>query len=332
MTKKLVVTCYRAQYVVRMHLYPQFRPRRDLVKEFGEWAVVTGSTDGIGKAYAMELAQHGVSIILVSRSVDRLKKVASEIESFYGVKTHIIAADFSQGADIYQDISTGLEGLEIGMLVNNVGAMDYPQCFLEMDAERIRQLININIGAVTMMTKLVLPQMVERKRGLVVNVSSGTSIHPSPQLAVYSACKTYVDVFSQALQYEYKDRGITVQTLLPSYVATKMADFGETMPRSRFLIPSASVYAKHAVASIGLSNRTAGYWPHAIQSWIAKQIPRDTWMWGADILNSALRRQALVRKKMKVVKSSSKNRLGGKSPTPQGGHMPSEASSTSPSA
>ncbi|XP_788968.2 inactive hydroxysteroid dehydrogenase-like protein 1 [Strongylocentrotus purpuratus] len=314
-TKKVIVTCYRVQYVIRMHLYPKLRPKRDLVKEFGEWAVVTGSTDGIGKAYAMELAHHGVNIILISRSNEKLRKVASEIESFYGVKTHVIKADFSLGSEIYEDISTKLQGMQIGILVNNVGAMDYPQLFLEMDADRIRQLININIGAATMMTKLVLPQMVERKCGVVVNVSSGTSIHPSPQLALYSACKTYVDVFSQALEYEYKDYGIIVQTLLPSYVATKMADFGETMPRSRFLIPSAAVYAKHAVASIGIANRTAGYWPHAVQSWIARQIPRNTWMWGANILNSALRRQAEVRRKLKIVKSSSKGKLASKSPT-----------------
>ncbi|XP_041466532.1 inactive hydroxysteroid dehydrogenase-like protein 1 isoform X1 [Lytechinus variegatus] len=314
-TKKAIFTCYRVQYVVRMHFYPKLRPKRDFVREFGEWAVVTGSTDGIGKAYAKELARNGVNIILISRSAEKLKKVATEIESFYGVKTHVIKADFSLGSDIYDDISTKLQDMQIGILVNNVGAMDFPQLFLEMDADRIRRLININIGAATMMTKLVLPQMVGRRRGVVVNVSSGTSIHPSPQLALYSACKTYLDVFSQALEYEYRNHGIIVQTLLPSYVATKMADFGETMPRSRFLIPSADVYAKNAVASIGIANRTAGYWPHAVQSWIARQIPRDVWLWGANILNSALRRQYEVRRKLKVVKSSSRGRLATKSPT-----------------
>ncbi|XP_072163044.1 inactive hydroxysteroid dehydrogenase-like protein 1 [Diadema setosum] len=314
-SKKLITTCYRMQYIARMHLYPQIRPKRNLVKEYGPWAVVTGSTDGIGKAYAMELAQYGVNIVLISRSSERLKKVASEIESLYNVQTKVIKADFSQGAEIYPDIAAHLDGIEVGILVNNVGAMDYPQYFLEMAAERVWQLININIGAATLMTNLILPQMVERKKGVVVNISSGASIHPSPQLAVYSACKTYLDYFSQALQYEYKDHGIIVQSLLPSYVATKMADFGSTVPHSRFLIPSASVYAKHAVASIGISSRTAGYWPHAVQSWIANHIPRDTWMWGASTLNSALRRQALIRKKLKIGKSGSKNKLSEKTPT-----------------
>ncbi|XP_071511313.1 inactive hydroxysteroid dehydrogenase-like protein 1 [Diadema antillarum] len=112
--------------------------------------VVTGSTDGIGKAYAMELAQYGVNIVLISRSSERLKKVASEIESLYNVQTKVVKADFSQGAEIYPDIAAHLDGIEVGILVNNVGAMDYPQYFLEMAAERVWQLIYINIGAATL--------------------------------------------------------------------------------------------------------------------------------------------------------------------------------------
>ncbi|XP_002733500.1 inactive hydroxysteroid dehydrogenase-like protein 1 [Saccoglossus kowalevskii] len=288
--KKTVTTVLGIHDAIKVHLAARVRKNQHFVNCFGPWAVVTGSTDGIGRAYAQELASHGVNIILISRSMEKLKKVAKDIESTFGVKTFVIKADFSKGSEIYDVISQQIKDKEIGILVNNVGVYDYPQYFVDVSMDRLWQLININIAAATMMTHLVLPQMVERGKGAIVNMSSNTALHPTPQMTVYAATKTYLDYFSRSLQYEYKDHGITVQSLLPSYVATRMTEYTDGSPA--LLIPSAGVYARHAVSTLGVTSRTTGYWPHTLQLWVSTMLPEWFWMWGSSRLNSAIRRKA----------------------------------------
>ncbi|XP_013784109.2 inactive hydroxysteroid dehydrogenase-like protein 1 [Limulus polyphemus] len=103
-------------------------------KRYGSWAVVTGGTDGIGKAYCREFAKRGLNIIIISRSLDKLKTTAEELEKDFGVATGIIQADFTEiSRDLYTEIKEQLEDKEIGILVNNVGVMyDYPSYFLEV--------------------------------------------------------------------------------------------------------------------------------------------------------------------------------------------------------
>ncbi|KAJ0056505.1 hypothetical protein NL108_008352, partial [Boleophthalmus pectinirostris] len=172
---------------------------------------VTGATDGIGKAYAEELARRGFSIVLISRSQDKLDDVAKAVESKYGVQTKTIAADFSS-VDIYSNIEDGLRGLEIGVLVNNVGiSYSYPEFFLRIPNLNsfIDTMVNINIVSVCQMTDVT--QCNSRKKGAILNLSSASGMHPLPLLTVYSASKAFVDYFSQGLQAEYKSKGVIIQ-------------------------------------------------------------------------------------------------------------------------
>ncbi|XP_072230673.1 hydroxysteroid (20-beta) dehydrogenase 2 isoform X2 [Leuresthes tenuis] len=236
------------------------------IRTFGQWAVVTGATSGIGKAYASEFAQRGLDVVLIGRSDYKLQMAAKEIENKFGRKTRTIQVDFTDGCCIYPAIAKELRGLEIGILVNNVGmtCTEHFAYFLEIpDAEQtITQIINCNMLSVPQMTRLVLPDMLERGTGLIINISSEMGSRPQPLLALYSASKAFVSYFSQCLCAEYKSKGITVQCVAPLMVSTNMT---HNMKVNR-LVKSASGFVREAVNTVGHSSYSSGCLSHALQS------------------------------------------------------------------
>ena len=170
-----------------------FRPSKNL-KKYGYWALVTGSTDGIGKAYAFELAKKGLNLILVGRNPSKLEDVSSEIKSKFG-KTQIKKVVFDLSGDLSEGvkkISEAIEGLDVGILINNAGvSYQYARFFHEVDDQLLNSLIKVNVEGTTRVTQAVLPPMVKRKRGAIVNIGSGAAIViPSdPLYAVYAATK-----------------------------------------------------------------------------------------------------------------------------------------------
>ncbi|XP_061449678.1 inactive hydroxysteroid dehydrogenase-like protein 1 [Rhineura floridana] len=268
--------------LIRLHFIPRLISRADLVKLYGSWAIVTGCTSGIGKSYAKELASRGVNIILISWNKETLEAFAKEIEDSYKVETAVIVADFSRGREICPAIKKALMDKEAGILVNSVGVFyDHPDYFTNLTEDKIWDLININIGAANMMVHMVLPGMLRRKKGAIVNVSSLSCCHPTPLMAAYSASKAYLDHFSRALHYEYAPKGIFVQSLTPSFISTNLTKFSSTLTKKSFFVPSADEYAHHAVTTLGLSKRTTGYWPHSILFLFAQYLPEWLWAWGA---------------------------------------------------
>ncbi|XP_068428782.1 very-long-chain 3-oxoacyl-CoA reductase-B [Clinocottus analis] len=238
--------------------------------QLGKWAVVTGATDGIGKAYAQQLARKGFAMVLISRSQQKLDDVAKSLSGKCDVETRTIAVDFSD-RDIYSKIENGLAGLEIGILVNNVGiSYSYPEYFLKVpDLDQfIDTLINVNITSVCQMTRIVLPRMVEKNRGAILNISSASGMYPVPLLTVYSASKAFVDFFSRGLQAEYKSRGIIIQSVLPFFVATKLSGIKKpTLDK-----PTPRRYVTAQLNTVGLQDQTNGYLPHAIMGWVTTAL------------------------------------------------------------
>ncbi|XP_067934952.1 very-long-chain 3-oxoacyl-CoA reductase-like isoform X2 [Watersipora subatra] len=228
-------------------------------KKLGSWAVVTGATDGIGKAYAIALAKKGANIVLISRTASKLDAVAEEISAVANVQTKCITADFSGGVDIYGSIYKDLEGLDIGILINNVGmSYEYPEYLHQVPNrdETFDRMLHINIFSVTFMTTMILPQMVAKRKGAIVNIGSA-SCFGFPLLTVYAASKAYVDSFSKNLAVEYADKGITVQSIYPFLVSTKMS---RTKPN--FTAPPAQKFADSALSTLGLEPATTGYFAH----------------------------------------------------------------------
>lgn len=233
------------------------------LKEMGSWAVVTGATDGIGKAYAKALAKKGLNVVLISRTRSKLEDVAKEIEAESKVQTRIVTADFTSGPEIYEGIRTQTADLEVGILVNNVG-MSYanPEYYLALpDQEKfINSVVTCNIFSVTRMCGLFLPGMVERRKGVVINISSLSAVIPAPLLTVYAASKAFVDKFSDDLATEYAHHGITVQSVLPGPVATNMSK----IRRPTWMSCAPNTFVSSALATLGIARHTTGYYPHSL--------------------------------------------------------------------
>ncbi|XP_062857357.1 very-long-chain 3-oxoacyl-CoA reductase-A [Trichomycterus rosablanca] len=269
-----------------------------LSPKLGKWAVVTGATDGIGKSYAEELARRGFSVMLISRSQEKLDDVARSLESLYNVETKTVAIDFGQN-DIYSKIETALAEIEIGILVNNVGvSYPYPEFFLHIPdlSLFIDNMINVNITSVCHMTRLVLPRMEARAKGVILNISSASGMYPVPLLTVYSATKVFVDFFSRGLQAEYKSKGIIIQSVLPFFVATKMTKIRKpTLDK-----PLPDRYVASELTTVGLQDQTNGYFPHAVMGWVTTVLaPIRVVIYFAMRMNKAQRSGYLRRRKLR---------------------------------
>jgi len=236
------------------------------IKKYGSWAVVTGANTGIGRVYALELALKGYNIVLVARNREKLEVTAKEIQDVHRVQTRIIVIDLSDAhVDNYLPVQAQLQGLDIGILVNNagIGPSDPMVEFLSnpTDAQGCIDQINVNVSGYVMMTRIVLPAMVVKKNGLIINISSVNGDIASPKAALYSATKGFSAFFSQALHDEYKDKGITVQCVMPGPVLTKMV---QTSEKEVFTCVKTEDYVPAALAQVGLRSVTYGHWKHAL--------------------------------------------------------------------
>jgi len=259
------------------NLYKYYlRPTPKLTK-FGKYAIVTGATDGIGKAYAFALAKRGMSLILISRTESKLQDVAKEIDSknYKNIeKTKYIVCDYStfDESTVRERIAKELSPYinDVGILVNNVGqSYRYPRYFHELPNEEITSLLTMNIHSTVYMTKLVLDAMVtNKKRGHVLNLSSASAEYTMPLLAEYAAAKMFVERFSESINAEYASRGITVQCQVPFYVATKLAKM-----RKSVMVPTAEEYVDMAMRWVGYAGVVSPYWLHAVQGWVMKMLP-----------------------------------------------------------
>jgi 17beta-estradiol 17-dehydrogenase / very-long-chain 3-oxoacyl-CoA reductase len=243
---------------------------------YGKWAVITGSTDGIGKGYAKELARRGMNVFLISRSQSKLEETAKEIREHStskNVEVRTLAFDFSANTvQAYDVIKQALNGLEVGVLVNNVGvSYDCPDYFDSYSGGEkfCKMMIDVNCSSLVEMTYIVLPQMIKRQKGVIINLSSAAAFSPLPLLSLYSATKTFVRFFTHGLIGEYADKGIVFQSVHPYYVATKMSK----IKRASWFAPDPTYYAQSALNTVGIENETTGCLSHAIQHAILELIP-----------------------------------------------------------
>jgi len=184
-------------------------------------ALITGASFGIGLELARIFAREGHNLVLVARSADKLRQLASELEKAYSTRSLILAADLSEpGAAAYVLDQTTRANIAVDILVNNAGFGQYG-FFAESDLEECLRQIQLNVTTLTHLTRLYLPEMLERKEGRILNVASTAAFQPGPLMAVYFATKAYVLHLSEALANELEGTGVTVTCLCPGATATE---------------------------------------------------------------------------------------------------------------
>lgn len=216
--------------------------------------LITGASSGIGKEIANIHAEKGGDLVIVARSKDKLEKLKTELESKHSVKVMVIVKDLGlpeAPKEIYDEVKKA--GIQIDYLVNNAGFGGLGK-FHERDWTQDLAMINLNIVALTALTRLFLPDFVKRNSGKILNVSSTASLMPGPLQAVYYASKAYVTSFSNAIAEELHDTNITVTTLMPGATET---EFGRVSGMDKTSMFQRTANAR-SVAEDGYNGMLAG--------------------------------------------------------------------------
>ncbi len=186
-------------------------------------ALITGASAGIGLEFARVFADHQYDLLLVARRRDTLEAVAGKLEGRFGISANVYAADLSISEAPQQIFDfTQNEGIAVEVLVNNAG-FGVGGAFSETDLNRELDEIQVNITALTHLTKLFLPQMIKRRSGRILQVASTAGFQPGPLMSVYYATKAYVVSFSQALSEELRHSGVSVTALCPGSTHSEFA-------------------------------------------------------------------------------------------------------------
>ena len=240
-------------------------------------ALITGASGGIGYELALLLARDGFDCILVARSRDKLDELAARLESEFRVKTLVVARDLSKPTavdEIYEEVSAA--SMSIDVLVNNAGFPVYGR-FVDTDWQAELDMLQVNVVALTALTKLFVRGMVERRNGRILNLASTAAFVPGPLVAVYYASKAYVLSFSQALANELQGTGVTVTALAPGPTRTGFQKRG-VMEDSR-LVRGQIADAK-SVAAAGYRGMMRGKtivipgFSNKLIPWVARVSPR----------------------------------------------------------
>ena len=196
----------------------------------GKTAVITGASSGIGLDYAREFAKRGANLVLVARRDDLLKHAASELGQNHGVKVDTIALDLSTlGAGQQLLDALGKLGVETDILVNNAGFGTSGR-LKDENRERVRQEVVLNVATLVDLTTAVLPSLLAKNSGAIINIASTAAFQPVPGMAVYAATKAFVLSFTSAVWGEIAGSGVRVLAVCPGATATEFFDIAGAKP------------------------------------------------------------------------------------------------------
>ena len=264
--------------------------------------MVTGASDGLGKEFALQLARGGFNIVLVSRTASKLTVLADEIASKTpGVQTKTLSMDFAQNLDTdYEKLKELVESLDIAVLVNNVGrSHNIPTPFALTPEEEVKDIVTINCHGTLRVTQLIVPGMIQRRRGLILTLGSFAGLLPTPLLATYSGSKAFLQFWSSALGSELAPYGITVDFVQAYLIVSAMSK----IRRASATIPDPRSFVKAALSKIGRSGgsptyayTSSPYWTHGLMAWFLTCVtgPMNEFVVGQNRgFHEAIRKRAL---------------------------------------
>jgi hypothetical protein len=215
------------------------------LKQYEGWALITGASAGIGREFARAIAKHGVNCVLVARRKDRLEALAEELHDAHGVECMPIALDLSVDGCV-DELMEIVGETPIGILVNNAG-FGHSGEFVTRDPERLAAMVKLNCLTPVMLTRAILPEMVDRKTGAVIIVASLAGFVGTPYESVYGATKAFDLSLGEALYEELKRKGVDVISLCPANTATEFFE-AEGLPDETIkLATRMSASADHVV-------------------------------------------------------------------------------------
>ncbi len=236
-------------------------------------ALVTGASSGIGSSIARELALYGMDLFLTGRNASRLDQLANDLKAL-GVNVQTLALDLNAGS--LEVLMKQLEGKDLDVVVNNAG-FGWSGAFAEMPEERAQAMLSLNIEVLTLLTRKLLPQLLKRGAGRILNVASTAAFSPCPTLAVYAATKSYVLSFSEALSTELHGTGVSVTALCPGATKTRFAETA-SMDVAKFSrsAMTADEVARQGVKALlkGKRSLVTGA-PNALMAFLTRLIPRS---------------------------------------------------------
>ncbi|CRG94523.1 steroid dehydrogenase, putative [Plasmodium gallinaceum] len=247
------------------------------LKNYGNTVIITGCTDGIGKSLTYSLIKQNVNLLLISRNENELVKIKKDLlekNPNYKGNIDILTFDYNKNNfSSYKIIEDKIKNLDIGILINNVG-ISYPNplYYHEMDTELIEQLVNVNLLSSYFMTKLVLPIMIKKKKGLILFTSSGvTALHSSPLYTIYGSVKEAICSFANSLS-----NNIEIQCHIPLFIVTKLSK----IKKPSLFVPTSDKYAENAIQKMREGNIlyykviSSPYFFHRIQICLYNCIPK----------------------------------------------------------
>jgi len=268
------------------------------------WAVVTGASDGIGKAFAEVLAHQGFHLIVVSRTESKLQELQKTLEEKYNIDVKYVAIDASSVKDCdanIQKITSLAQSLtNVSLLINNVGVnTDIPVEFVEMSDEDIEKQLQVNVVFTTKLTKSFIPILMRNnglsgpKRSGILNLGSISAEFPSaPLMSVYAASKAYLKVWSRSLYVELRSKNVDVLSVSPAYVISAMSGFKKTS----FLVRSGKEVAEASLSKLGKMAELTPSWQHQIQRAIITKVPFGIWSSYLAGMMKGIRARALKKK------------------------------------
>ena len=221
----------------------------------GKWALVTGASAGIGVALARELAAGGTNLVLTARRRERLEELAKELSTTHKIRVEIVAADLAQTAAPQQIFAfTHSKQIPVDLLINNAGFGAYGE-FATVETQRLLDMVQVNCSAVVHLTRLYLPEMLQRRRGDVLIVASTASFQAVPFISTYAATKAFDLLFAEGLAEEVKPYGVRVCALCPGSTET---EFQEVAGQSGVVSAMKNRETAEKVARVGLQALAAG--------------------------------------------------------------------------